>query len=115
MKGSPVRGGDTYAAKKKDGDYECRSDVILFSRTFQGEEPLDTGGGRIFSLDASFGLLATASASTLALFLGSALSFCGVSWMICELYHQKKMARRLASHTCIPPLLGLYTILPLPI
>jgi len=38
----------------------------------------DTGGGRVFSLDASFGLLATASASALALFLGSALSFCGV-------------------------------------
>jgi len=48
----------------------------------QGEEPLDTGGGRVFSLAASFGLLATASASALALFLGSALSFCGVSCMI---------------------------------
>jgi len=62
---------------------EYRSDVILFSRTFQGEKPLDTGGGRVFSLDASFGLLATASASALALFLGSALSFCGVSCIIC--------------------------------
>jgi len=48
----------------------------------QGEEPLDTGGGRVFSLDASFGLLATASASALALFLCSALSFYGVSCMI---------------------------------
>jgi len=37
-------------------------------------EPLYTGGGRVFSVDASFGLLATASASALALFLGSALS-----------------------------------------
>jgi len=51
-------------------------------RTFQGEEPLDIGDGRVFSLDASFGLLATASASALALFLGSALSSCGVSCMI---------------------------------
>jgi len=42
---------------------------------------LDTGGGRVLSLDASFGLLATASASALALFLGSALSCCGVSCM----------------------------------
>jgi len=46
------------------------------------KKTLDTGGGRVFSLDASFGLLATASASALALFLGSALSFCGVSCMI---------------------------------
>jgi len=37
---------------------------------------------RVFSLDASFGLLATARASALALFLGSGLSFCGVSCMI---------------------------------
>jgi len=42
----------------------------------------DTGGGRVFSLDATSGLLATASASALALFLGSALSLCGVSCMI---------------------------------
>jgi len=55
--------------------------VLLFLRTFQGEEPLDTGYGRVFSLDASFGLLATASASALTLFLGSALSFCGASRM----------------------------------
>ena len=54
----------------------------LYIHTFQGEEPLDTGGGRVFSLDASFGLLATASASALELFLDSALSFCGVSCMI---------------------------------
>jgi len=40
------------------------------------------GGGRVFSLDVSFGLLATAGASALALFLGSALSFCGVSCRI---------------------------------
>jgi len=39
-------------------------------------------GGRGFSLDASFGLLATASTSALALFLGSAPSSCGVSCMI---------------------------------
>jgi len=53
-----------------------RSDDFFFSRTFvQGEEPLDTGGGRVFSLDASFGLIlatatasASASASALALF-----------------------------------------------
>jgi len=50
--------------------------------TFQREEPLDTGGGRVFSLDASFGLLANASASALAQFVGSALSSCGVSCMI---------------------------------
>jgi len=41
----------------------------------------DTGGGRVFSLHAFFGLLATASASALALFFGSALSSCGVSCM----------------------------------
>jgi len=51
------------------------------SWTFQGEEPLDTGGGRVSSLDASSGLLATASASAPALFLGSALCCCGVSCM----------------------------------
>jgi len=45
----------------------------------QGEEPPDTGGGPGFSLDASCGLLATVSASALALFFGSALSSCGVS------------------------------------
>jgi len=28
-------------------------------KNHQGEEPLDTGGGRVFSLDASSGLLAT--------------------------------------------------------
>jgi len=33
-------------------------------------------------LDATFGILATASASALAMFLGSALSFCGASCMI---------------------------------
>jgi len=38
-------------------------------------------GGRVFSLDASFGLLATVSASVPALFLGSALRCCGVSCM----------------------------------
>jgi len=48
----------------------------------QGEEPPDTGGGRVFSLDASFGLLATVSASALAQFFDSALSSCGVSCMI---------------------------------
>jgi len=37
---------------------------------------------RIFSLDASFGLLATVSASALALFFGSALSSCRVSCML---------------------------------
>jgi len=63
-------------------EHEWRSDVIIFSRTFQREEPLDTGGGRVFSLDVSFGLLATASTSAPALFLGSALCWCGVSWMI---------------------------------
>jgi len=45
-----------------DGDDECRSDVI-FSRTCQGEEPLNTGGVRVFSLDASFGLLANSRTS----------------------------------------------------
>jgi len=54
--------------------------TFLLSRTFQGEEPLDTGGGRVFSLDACIGLLAPASASAPALFLGSALCCCGVSW-----------------------------------
>jgi len=46
------------------------------------EESLDTGGGRVFSLDASFGFLATASASAPALFLGSAHCCCGVSCVI---------------------------------
>jgi len=41
------------------GNTRKRSDDFLLSRTFQGEEPLDTGGGRVFSLDASSGLLAT--------------------------------------------------------
>jgi len=49
------------------------------------EEPVYTKHGRVFSLDASFGLLATASGSALALFLGSALSFCGLRCMICEI------------------------------
>jgi len=31
---------------------------IFSIKYFQGEEPLDTGGGRVFSLDASSGLLA---------------------------------------------------------
>ena len=39
-------------------------------------------GGVLAKLDASFGLLATASASAPALFLGSALCCCGVSCMI---------------------------------
>jgi len=56
--------------------------IGLIGSVFQGEEPLDTGGGRVFSLDAPFGVLATASTSALALFLGSALSFCGVSCRI---------------------------------
>jgi len=34
----------------------------------QGEEPPDTGGGRVFSFDASFGLLANVSASAQTLF-----------------------------------------------
>jgi len=46
-----------------------------------GEEPPDTGGDRFFSLDASVDLLATASASALALF-GSALVSGGVSGML---------------------------------
>jgi len=46
---------------------------------------------RGFSLDVSFGLLAIASASALAQFLGSAFSFCGLSCMICERYKKKKM------------------------
>jgi len=43
----------------------------------------------LFSLDASFGLLATASASALALFLGPALCCCGVSCLICEISKKK--------------------------
>jgi len=39
-------------------------------------------GSSVFSLDASFGLLATVSASALAQFFDSALSSCGVSCMI---------------------------------
>jgi len=58
--------------KRKSDDFSSIEDLI-------GEEPLDTGGGRVFSLDAAFGLLATASASAPALFLGSALCCCGVS------------------------------------
>jgi len=56
--------------------------MVRVKPIIQGEEPCDTGGGRIFSLDASFGLLATASASAPALFLDSALCCCGVSCMI---------------------------------
>jgi len=54
----------------------------------QGEQspvatnPLDTGGGRVFSLDACFGFLANASAWALAIFIGSALSWYGVGCMI---------------------------------
>jgi len=72
----------------------------------QGEEPLDTGGGRVFSLDASFGLLATASASALALFLGSALCCCGVSCMTREINKQNIVNPwfcRWCSSTCSPP------------
>jgi len=43
----------------------------------------NNGGGRVLSLDTSFGLLETASASAPALFLGSALCCCGVNCMIC--------------------------------
>jgi len=46
------------------------------------KEPPDTGGGRVFSLDATSGLLATTSASALTLIIGSTLSSCGVSCMI---------------------------------
>jgi len=46
------------------------------------QQNINTGGGRVFFLDASFGLLATASASAPVLFLGSALCYCGVSCMI---------------------------------
>jgi len=66
-------------------------------KIFQGEEALDTGGGRVFSLDASFGLLATARASAPALYLGSALCCCGV-----KMYKKTKSepTERLAStHT----------------
>jgi len=76
---------------------ERRYDVILFSRTFQEEEPFDTGSGRVFSLDASFGLLATASASALALFLGSALCCCGVSCMTWEIRKKKSFRSELSS------------------
>jgi len=46
------------------------------------DQGIGLNGSVIVSLDASFGLLTTASASALALFLGSALSSCGVSCMI---------------------------------
>jgi len=60
-----------------------KKNTISFFRLFaQGAEPPDTGGGRVFSLDTTFGLLATVSASALALFFGSALCSCGVSCMI---------------------------------
>jgi len=35
---------------------------FIFRLVAQGEEPPDTGGGRVFSFDATFGLLATADA-----------------------------------------------------
>jgi len=46
------------AAGNDDYDNEGR---YLFFRlvAFKGEEPPDTGGGRVFSLDAALGLLAT--------------------------------------------------------
>jgi len=54
----------TYKEKKKVMMIGARVNpvtlfVILFSRTFEGEQPLDTGGGRVFSVDATLGLLAT--------------------------------------------------------
>jgi len=60
---------------------------FFYRGPYQGEEPLDTGGCRVFSLDASFGLLVTANASALALFLDSALCCCGV------LYDRRDIAK----------------------
>jgi len=40
-----------------NSDEPQRCANLFFSRTFQGEELLKTGGGRVFSPDASFGLL----------------------------------------------------------
>jgi len=36
-----------------------RADIYFFDSLPKGEEPPDTGGGRVFSLDATSGLLAT--------------------------------------------------------
>jgi len=53
-------------------------------RTLQGEEPLDTGGGRVFSLDATSGLLATAGA------IGAGeLLVLSAQPLWCELYDMK--------------------------
>ena len=56
--------------------------VLPRGNTQKEKEFPHTGGGRVFSLDASVGLLATASASALAMCFGSALSSCGVSCML---------------------------------
>ena len=58
--------------KQRLGSYYSK--LQLNKQNTQEEEPPDTGGGRVFSFDATSGLLATASASALALSsaLGSA-------------------------------------------
>ena len=44
-----------YAERKNT----TRADIFFFDSLLKGEEPPDTGGGRVFSLDAALGLLAT--------------------------------------------------------
>jgi len=56
---------------------------------------MNRGGGRVFSLDASFGLLATASASALALFFRLCAQLFG-----CELYDMRDQNK--TKHDCFP-------------
>jgi len=62
----------------------CRKGQYLFVRlSAQEEEPPETGGGRVFSLDATSGLLATRRRlGRRGGFFRAALSFCGVSCML---------------------------------
>jgi len=63
-------------------DYAAMFGPTVRHPKIKQKEPPDTGGGRVFSLDATSGLLATTSASALTLIIGSALSFRGASCMI---------------------------------
>jgi len=65
--------------------YEANKKLIGEAR----KAPENRSGYRAQRLCKYVGLLATASASALALFLGSALSSCGVSCMIWEIYPKR--------------------------
>jgi len=58
------------------------------------EEPPDTGGGRVFSLDAALGLLATrrrlGRRGYFFAMACHALGFCGVGGVSCNMYEEFK-------------------------